>query len=112
MPASGAALEASGKAAPLLYSNSSLAPDPALWPLTDIFALPSGLPLANVFSVGDILIGLGVALAIVLAMRRPAVPAPAATPEAVMTVEPAGTLEPAAALERAATAPGGGAAAH
>ncbi len=46
---------------------------PALEPLTDIFAMPAWLPLANVFSVGDVLIGLGVALAIALAMRRPAV---------------------------------------
>jgi len=76
MPASLAALEASGKAAPAFYSNSSLAPQPVLAPLTDIFALPSWMPLANVFSVGDVLIGLGVALVIVLAMRT-SVDAPA-----------------------------------
>jgi hypothetical protein len=69
MPASEAALEASGKAAPVVYSNSSVVADPALWPLTDVFALPSWLPLANVFSVGDILIGIGIASVIVLAMR-------------------------------------------
>jgi hypothetical protein len=74
MPASRAALEASGKLAPVIYSNSSVVPDPALWPLTDIFALPSWLPLANVFSVGDVLIGMGVAAAIVIAMRRPISP--------------------------------------
>ena len=31
-------------------------PDPALWLLTDIFALPRWLPFANVFSIGDVLI--------------------------------------------------------
>ena len=40
-------------------------PDPALWPLTDIFALPAWLPAANVFSVGDVLIGVGIAMVIV-----------------------------------------------
>ena len=32
-------------------------------------ALPSWLPFANVFSVGDVLIGIGVAVTIALAMR-------------------------------------------
>lgn len=32
-----------------------------LWFLGDVFALPARLPLANVFSVGDLLIGLGMA---------------------------------------------------
>jgi hypothetical protein len=76
MPASPSALAASGKAAPVIYSNSSLVPDPALWPLTDIFALPSWMPLANVFSVGDVLIGVGIALIIVIHMRRPVAEAP------------------------------------
>jgi hypothetical protein len=76
MPASPSALAASGKAAPVIYSNSSLVPDPALWPLTDIFALPSWMPLANVFSVGDVLIGVGIALIIVIHMRRPVAAAP------------------------------------
>jgi hypothetical protein len=44
-------------------------PDPALRPLTDLFALPAAFPLANVFSVGDVLIGIGVAAVIVFAMR-------------------------------------------
>ena len=70
MPAAPGALVASGKVAPVIYSNSSVVPDPALWPITDIFALPSWLPAANVFSVGDVLIGLGIATVIVVAMRR------------------------------------------
>ena len=52
------------------YSNSSLDARPALAPLTDVFATPPPLPFANVFSVGDVLIGIGVAATIVIAMRR------------------------------------------
>jgi hypothetical protein len=52
------------------YSNSVTATDPKLPFLTDIFALPDWLPAGNVFSVGDILIGLGIATAIVVQMRR------------------------------------------
>ena len=40
-------------------------------PLTDIFALPTWVPFANVFSVGDVLIAAGVVVVIVAAMRRP-----------------------------------------
>lgn len=71
MPSSSGALAAAGRGTVEGYSNSSLVPNPALWPLTDIFALPSWLPLANVFSVGDVLIAAGIAAAIVVAMRRP-----------------------------------------
>ena len=64
------------------YTNSILVPDPVLRPLTDIFALPAWLPFANVFSIGDVLIGIGIAATIVLAMRTGSVvaadgPAPA-----------------------------------
>ena len=34
-----------------------------------MFALPRALPFANVFSVGDVLIGAGIAAVIVVAMR-------------------------------------------
>jgi hypothetical protein len=70
MPASHAALEIAGRLTPRIYSNSSAVTDPALWPLTDVFALPSWVPLANVFSVGDVMIGAGIAVVIVLALRR------------------------------------------
>ena len=43
--------------------------DPVLRPLTDIFVLPAAFPFANVFSVGDVLIGIGVAATIAIAMR-------------------------------------------
>jgi len=51
------------------YSNSSVVADPALGPLTDIFAIPAWVPFANVFSVGDIVIGVGVAVTIAVGMR-------------------------------------------
>jgi Family of unknown function (DUF5317) len=70
MPADPATMAALGKGDPTTYSNSAILADPALRPLTDIFVLPEWLPFANVFSVGDILIGLGVAVVIVVAMRR------------------------------------------
>ncbi len=77
MPADAAALAAAGRAgAQTGYSNSAVLADPALRPLTDIFATPRELPFANVFSVGDVLIALGIAVAIVALMRRrePAAP--------------------------------------
>ena len=76
MPASRGALEALGKTDPTIYSNSATLEHPALEPLTDIFALPAWLPSANIFSVGDVLIALGVVVVIVAAMRRGGAPAP------------------------------------
>ena len=80
MPADPVALAAVGHSIDSVYSNSTILANPALWPLTDILALPSWLPFANVFSIGDIAIGFGVAMAIVAAMRGvrndPAAPAP------------------------------------
>jgi Family of unknown function (DUF5317) len=70
MPAARSALIALGRTDPTTYSNSTTLAHPALEPLTDIFAMPTWLPFANVFSVGDILIVAGVATTIVLAMRR------------------------------------------
>lgn len=70
MPATRSALVALGKTDPTSYSNSTTLENPALGPLTDIFAMPAWLPFANVFSIGDVLIGAGVATTIVLAMRR------------------------------------------
>jgi Family of unknown function (DUF5317) len=70
MPAGAAAMAALGKSDPTIYSNSAVVAHPALEPLTDIFALPAWVPFANIFSVGDVLIGLGVVVIIVAAMRR------------------------------------------
>jgi hypothetical protein len=70
MPASPEAMAFLGKTVHAGYSNSAVVGAPVLAPLTDVFALPPFLPFANVFSVGDVLIGLGVAAVIVTAMRR------------------------------------------
>lgn len=56
------------------HTNSVVIDRPALQPLTDVFALPAWLPLANVFSVGDVLIGIGVAVAIAAGMRDQGTP--------------------------------------
>jgi hypothetical protein len=70
MPASPSALAALGQRIGDGPTNSTLVAHPALEPLTDIFAMPAWLPLANIFSVGDVLIGVGVAIAIAAGLRR------------------------------------------
>ena len=69
MPADPAALAAAGIDT-AGQTNSIVTGEPLLRPLTDVFAMPAWLPFANVFSVGDLLIGAGVAATIALAMRR------------------------------------------
>ena len=70
MPADAWALATAGLDGPGAHTNSVvLASPPSLRPLTDIFAVPAWVPLANVFSVGDVLIGVGIVLVIVAAMR-------------------------------------------
>jgi len=66
MPASMDALRLAGLAstpeevAAAVGSNSVLAaPGTPLWFLGDIWAIPEGLPFANVFSAGDVVLGLG-----------------------------------------------------
>ena len=62
------------------HNNSVVVAEPALRFLTDIFAIPAGLPFANVFSVGDVLIAIGIVWLIAGSMRR------AARPDAVPLV--------------------------
>lgn len=50
-------------------NNSISLSEPRLAGLVDRFAAPSWLPLGNVFSVGDVLIGAGIVIVVVLAMR-------------------------------------------
>ena len=69
MPASPEAAIAAGRTVATTYSNSAIVDGAALTPLTDLFALPRWLPFSNVFSIGDVIIALGVTMAIVLAMR-------------------------------------------
>jgi Family of unknown function (DUF5317) len=62
MPASPAALAAAGLPVHRSgFANSAALPDPRLAFLGDVFAIPASWPLSNVFSVGDVLIGVGLA---------------------------------------------------
>jgi hypothetical protein len=62
LPASADAVRRAGIAPDEQFLNSAVLPDPVLPWLGDVFAWPQPLPLANVFSVGDVLIVLGVGL--------------------------------------------------
>jgi len=86
MPADAGALATAGFTDPGSHTNSVVLEHPNLQPLTDIFAIPAGIPMANVFSVGDVLIALGIVVLIATLMRRPLVD-PAA-PGAEPTVQP------------------------
>jgi hypothetical protein len=70
MPTTPAALRAAGLAPARGYSNSVELEEPRLAPLTDIFAIPAVVPMANVFSVGDVCIGLGIGWLAYSTMRR------------------------------------------
>jgi len=69
MPVSPGALAAMGRLPREGYSNSRLVDGVVLGPLTDLFAMPTWVPAANVFSLGDVLIGVGAAIAVVAAMH-------------------------------------------
>ena len=64
MPARPGALATAGMVDPGHFTNSGAVAAPRLAALGDVFAVPAGWPLANVFSVGDVLllVGVGVAL--------------------------------------------------
>jgi MFS family permease len=66
MPASASALAHAGiiTGGPNDFENSGFIADPSLAFLGDIFATPSWMPLANVFSLGDVAIVLGAAVAV------------------------------------------------
>jgi hypothetical protein len=56
------------------YTNAALAGAHTLLPfLGDIFVLPRPLPFATVFSIGDVLIGVGAATFLIRTMHRPVV---------------------------------------
>ncbi|MDJ0770997.1 MAG: DUF5317 domain-containing protein [Ilumatobacter sp.] len=59
MPARPAAWRAAGLPDPDAFENSSAVAEARLAYLGDIFYVPEGWPLANVFSIGDVLIVLG-----------------------------------------------------
>lgn len=70
MPATRGALATAGvNPSGETFANSAVVANARLWFLGDVFAVPASWPLANVFSVGDVLIALGVGWAIVAASR-------------------------------------------
>ena len=70
LPASAAASAAAGIDPDTGFANSAVVDNPVLPWLGDVFAWPEPLPLANVFSVGDVLITVGVLLAAWTGTRR------------------------------------------
>ena len=65
MPASRRALHAAGELASAHgFANSTLLAHPRLLFLGDVFAIPKSWPLHNVFSIGDVCIAIGAAIAI------------------------------------------------
>jgi len=71
------------------FSNSVIAaPGAPLLLLGDIFVLPRPFPFANVFSIGDVLIGLGGVAFVARTMRRPQ--AATASAPATVTLVPTG----------------------
>lgn len=68
MPVHGSALRAAGTDYHV-HNNSIKLAEPHLSALVDRWAAPPWVPLANVYSIGDVLIGIGTFVVIVAAMR-------------------------------------------
>jgi Family of unknown function (DUF5317) len=64
-----------------LHNNSIRVVHPHLGLLVDRWAVPQWLPLGNVYSVGDVLIALGMVITVVMAMRAKRTPDLAVTPD-------------------------------
>jgi hypothetical protein len=65
MPASRSALRDAGRTLEAgQFENSAAVRHPSLSFLGDVFAVPASWPLANVFSVGDVLIAIGIAVVV------------------------------------------------
>ena len=89
LPASAAAVKAAGLDGDLAFANSGVLDHPVLPWLGDVFAWPAPLPLANTFSVGDVLIVVGVFVAAWVGSRRlgAALTMPGQAPAAASTNE-------------------------
>jgi hypothetical protein len=70
MPALPGALRSAGIVETHEFQNSAPVQHARLQPLGDVFAVPSSIPLANVFSVGDVIIDIGAIMLIVLTCFR------------------------------------------
>ncbi|MFW7415335.1 DUF5317 family protein [Demequina sp. SO4-18] len=78
LPARAGAVSAAGLDTGDEFANSAVVADPVLPWLGDVFAWPEPLPLANTFSVGDVVIVVGVSVAAWVGTRRIGAPAPEA----------------------------------
>jgi len=87
MPVRGSALVAAHRHY-AVHNNSIQLVRPHLGALVDRWAVPHWIPFGNVYSVGDVLIGLGIALAIVTAMRATEVPAAPVVGRVELTPQP------------------------
>jgi hypothetical protein len=70
MPAEPAALHRAGIVETKEFENSAPVKHARLQALGDVFAVPSSIPLANVFSVGDVIIDMGAIMLIVMTCLR------------------------------------------
>lgn len=70
LPADPDAVERAGLTHDGSFANSAVVTDPVVPWLGDAFAWPAPLPLANTFSIGDVLILVGVAVAVWAGSRR------------------------------------------
>jgi hypothetical protein len=75
LPATAAAVRAAGLDPTAAFVNSGVVAHPVLPWLGDVFAWPAPLPLANTFSIGDVLIAVGVGVAAWTGTRRLGQPA-------------------------------------
>lgn len=81
LPSSAAARRLAGLDETIGFANSGVVDRPVLGVLGDNFAVPAGVPLANVFSVGDVLVVVGALWVVWSATRRAPRPTePAARP--------------------------------
>ncbi len=86
LPASASAVKAAGLDGDIAFANSGVLENPVLLWLGDVFAWPAPLPLANTFSIGDVLIVVGVFVAAWAGSRRLGATRPAPeSASAVMT---------------------------
>ncbi|MGJ7440808.1 DUF5317 family protein [Aquipuribacter sp. MA13-6] len=85
MPASPTALRTAGLTAETGFVNSAAAQDAHLAWLGDVMAVPASWPLANVFSVGDVLVVAGAAWVAHAAARQGADEAPSPQPATAVT---------------------------
>ena len=77
MPASASALRAAGKELNDGFNNSDVVDDARLRWLGDVFHTPRSMPFANVFSIGDVVLMVGLALVVFAVTRAdPHAPSP------------------------------------